>query len=370
MNSDRLLSTFLDLIQIDSISRKEAEVARYCKDALEQAGCSVFIDKTTKMTGSNTGNLIATLPSSPAAALGKLYFSAHMDTVNPGEGIKPVIVDGVIRPSGDTILGSDDKAGIAAILELVRTLNEEGKPHPEIVVLFTVCEETSLLGASSIDASAFNGEPCFVLDGDGKPGVIDIGSPFHVVFKAMFTGKAAHAGVEPEKGISAISIAAKAVLGLQLGRIDQYTTANIGTIIGGNANNIVPDSCTITGEFRVMDGSNLDAMKAQFESVMNTAADEMGGKALVEWTGEFPGYQLADDDPLVQLVLRQARELGLEARTLLSGGMSDANVYTGDGLKTLVLGTGMSDVHGLGEHLAVKDLEDLARLCISIAYAS
>ena len=366
MNKERLLATFLDLVQITSPSKQEAAVAAYCKTALEQAGCSVHIDDTTEVTGSNTGNLIATLSGTLP---GKLYFSAHMDTVNPGESIIPVITDGVIRSSGDTILGGDDKVGVAAIIELVRTLSEESRPHPDIGVMFSVCEEISLLGALSIDASNFHEEPCFVLDGEGKPGSVTIGSPHHSIFRATFTGKAAHAGVEPEKGLSAIKLAAKAILDMELGRIDEYTTANVGTISGGNAINVVPGSCAIAGEFRVMDESKLAGMQAQLESAMNNAIDELGGEVCITWDKEFPGYQHSKDDPLVQMVLKQAGKLGFEAKTMFSGGMSDANAYTGGGLKALVLGTGMTDVHSLNESLAIQDLEDLARLCIAISYA-
>ena len=364
MDADRLLSTFLDLVRIDSPSRDEAAVAAYCKEALEQAGCSVRIDETMAFTGSNTGNLIATLPGTRP---GKLYFSAHMDTVNPGQGIRPCIIDGIIRAGGDTVLGGDDKVGIAAIIELVRCLAKEERPHPEIGVLFSVCEEISLLGAQAMDSGDFGGEPCLVLDGEGKPGTIIIGSPFNYKFKATFTGKAAHAGIAPEKGVSAISIAAKAILGMELGRLDDKTTANVGTIQGGNANNIVADSCVVTGEFRAMDEPRVAQVRAQLSSAMDDAAALMGGAVSVEWVREYPGFTVEETDPLVQRLLLQARALGLEAQAVMSGGGSDANIYTDKGLMALVFGTGMADVHGLSESLAIRDLEDLAHLCISIA---
>ena len=316
MNRARLLSTLLDLIQIDSPSKREAAVASYCKDELEKLGCKVSIDKTSAATGSDTGNLVATLPGSLP---GKLYFSAHMDTVSPGEGIVPVITDGIIRSKGDTILGGDDKVGIAVIIEMIKTLKEEARPHPTIVVLLSVCEEISLLGAMSIDASDFRGEPCFVLDGDGKPGVVVIGSPFHYEFAATFTGRAAHAGIEPEKGISAIRLAAKAVLGMELGRLDDQTTANVGTIAGGNAINIIADTCVLTGEFRVLDETKVETMKAQLASAMYAATEEMGGQVALEWTGEYAGFKIPEQDSLVQLVLREAKKLGLETKTMVSG---------------------------------------------------
>jgi tripeptide aminopeptidase len=408
MNAERLLDTFLDLVRIDSPSLAEADVAAYCKQALEQAGCVVRFDDTTLVTGSNTGNLIATLPANPAdafvsdAAVGaapasgtsaaiasdtgaassrtssasfhaspqKLYFSAHMDCVGPCEGIEPVIADGIIRSGGDTILSGDDRVGLAAVIELMRTLAEEARPHPEIGVLFSVGEEIGLRGAYALDATGFDGEPCFVLDANGSPGVVIIGAPFRYVFTARFTGKAAHAGIEPEKGVSAIALASKAVLATQLGRLDEYTTANVGTISGGSAFNVVPEVCTVTGEFRAMDEQRVNEVKAQLTTAFEDAVRDSGGSVRIDWDEEYPGFQIREDDPFVQLVLNEATALGLPAQTVITGGGSDANIFASKGLNPLVLGTGMTDVHSTTESLAVADLESLTRLCIALVYGS
>jgi tripeptide aminopeptidase len=396
MDAERLLDTFLALVRIDSPSLHEAGVAAYCKAALEEAGCTVRFDDSAAQTGSDTGNLIASLPAVLADAAGgvgasagtgtddggtcitggsgdvafaKRYFSAHMDTVNPGEGIEPVITDGVIRPAGATILGGDDKVGVAVIIELVRTLSASDRPHPEIGILLSVGEEIGLRGAHAIDPSDFNGEPCFVLDANGSPGTVIIAAPSHYLFTATFSGRAAHAGIEPEKGISAIVLASKAVLGMELGRLDEHTTANVGTRTGGNVFNIVPDSCVVTGEFRALDEERLDEVKTQLSTAIDAAVDGSGGSVAVEWEEEYRSFCIDADDALVRRVLDEARVLGLPAQALVTGGGSDANVFAEMGLRPLVLGTGMTDVHGLGESLAVKDLEDLARFCVAIAYA-
>ena len=370
MNRQRLLDTFLELVRIDSVSYNEAAVAAYCKQALEQAGCEVHIDDTAAVTGSNTGNLIALLPARPPAAPpARLYFSAHMDTVNPGQGIVPIIEDGIIRPQGQTILGGDDKVGVAAIIELVRSLAESDRPHPEIGVLLSVCEEVSLLGAYAIDDSGFSGQPCLVLDANGSPGIVIIGAPFHIHFTVTFSGVAAHAGIEPERGVSAIDLAARALTGMQLGRLDAHTTANIGTIRGGNANNIVADSCVVTGEFRAMDKQRLGEVQDQLQLAIDQAVEGSGGQADVQWHQQYPGFEVPQDDKLVQLVLEQAHSLGLPAKAIFTGGGSDANVLADKGLHPLVLGTGMTNVHGLSEQLAVKDLEDLTSLCLAVSYA-
>lgn len=376
MNKQRLLDTFIELAQISSPSRSEASVAAYCKKALEQAGCTVMVDDSGAATGSDTGNIIATLPGTVAEAApgvlpGKLYFSAHMDTVNPCEGIRPIIQEGVIRSAGDTILGGDDKAGVAAIIETVRTLVEEGGPHPPIGVLLSTCEELGLLGAHAMDPTNYQGDLCLVLDGGGMPGTVVIGAPYHFVFEATFTGKAAHAGVEPEKGLSAISLAAKAVLAMELGKLGPNKTANVGTINGGNATNVVPDTCQITGEFRTMDRDEVDLMRANMDGAMHQALAGTKGQGQVEikWTQEYPGFILPEEDPHIQMVLAQAKAMGLDAKAMLSGGGSDANVFAAAGLKALVLGTGMTDIHGLSESLAIADLESLTQLCLAIVHA-
>jgi tripeptide aminopeptidase len=381
MNAERLLNTFLDLVRIDSPSLAEADVAAYCKQALEQAGCVVRFDDSALATGSNTGNLIATLPANPASVSAasassadappqKLYFSAHMDCVGPCGGIEPVIADGIIRSSGDTILSGDDRVGLAAVIELVRTLAEEDKPRPEVGVLFSVGEEIGLRGAYALDANDFDGEPCFVLDANGSPGVVIIGAPFRYLFTARFTGKAAHAGIEPEKGVSAIALASKAVLAMRLGRLDEHTTANVGTISGGSAFNVVPEICTVTGEFRAMNEQRVSEVKAQLTTAFEDAVRDSGGSVKINWDEEYPGFQIREDDPFVRLVLDEATALGLPAQTVITGGGSDANILANKGLNPLVLGTGMTDVHSTTESLAVADLEALARLCIALVYGS
>jgi tripeptide aminopeptidase len=382
MNPERLLNTFLELVRIDSPSLQEGAVAAYCKTALEQAGCTVRFDDSAARTGSNTGNLIATLPAragqgdktsgtlapSPSVPLAPsaLFFSAHMDTVTPAEGIEPVVANGVITSAGETVLGGDDKAGVAAIIELVRVLAEGTMPHPEIGILLSVGEEIGLLGAREMTLEGFNGEPCFVLDANGSPGVVIVGAPYHYLFTATFTGKAAHAGIEPEKGTSAIVLASEAIAAMGLGRLDEHTTANVGTITGGSAFNIVAGSCVVTGETRALDKQRVDEVNAQITAACTEAVQGTEGSVSIEWEEEYRGFRTDENDPLVQHVLGAARSLGLPAQVALTGGGSDANVFAEKGLRPLVLGTGMTDVHSPNESLAIKDLEDLARLCIAI----
>ncbi|TLM98071.1 MAG: M20/M25/M40 family metallo-hydrolase, partial [Actinobacteria bacterium] len=229
---ERLLATFLDLVRIYGPSGSEAPVAAYCARALEEAGCEVRFDDSAVVTGSDTGNLIAQLRGDAPATL---VLSAHLDTVEPAGGVEPVVRGGVVLSAGDTILGADDKAGLAAAIECVRRLAESDGPRPNVRCVFTVQEEVGLTGAKALDPVDAQGDLCLVLDADGAPGGIVIGAPTHYTFTARFTGRAAHAGVRPEDGISAIAMAAWAIARLPIGRIDEMTTANVGTVHGGTA---------------------------------------------------------------------------------------------------------------------------------------
>ncbi|MDR2672363.1 MAG: M20/M25/M40 family metallo-hydrolase [Coriobacteriales bacterium] len=412
MDSRRLLNTFLDLVKIDSPSRQEAALAHYCAEVLQACGCAVRFDDTAVQTGSNTGNLFAVLPArgkkdgpahaasavvagaapahaaTPAATdpallpttdpfdsgtpARALCFSAHMDCVPPCVGVEPVIENGIIRSGGETILGGDDKVGIAAILELVRSLAQSTRSHPQINVIFSVQEELNLIGAKAMCLDEFAGQFCYVLDAVGSPGIVINGAPYQHSYEAVYTGLAAHAGVAPEKGISAIRAAARAVAALPQGRIDNISTANVGTIHGGSKNNIVAEECVVTGECRSHDPDRLAALHECIDATLRRACEPIDGAGPahvhVEWELTYEGFSLAEDAPEVVLALKSARNLGLLAATHISGGGADTNVFVQAGMKAVSLSSGMDQIHSTSEQLALTDLEDLARLVIEIAY--
>ncbi len=384
VNTERLLNTFLELVQIDSPSGAEAGVAAYCKETLEAAGCVVRFDDSSIITGSDVGNLFATLVAfgGEASLSSKpLYFSAHMDNVNPCTGVKPRVEGGFVYSDGTTVLGGDDKVGIAAIIETVRCLKEgeaQGEPHPEIRVLLSVREEQGLMGAKAMDITEFadaQGALCYVLDAAGKPGLVVNGAPYQHSYQARYTGLAAHAGIAPESGISAIRAAAKAVASLAQGRIDEQTTANVGTITGGTANNVVAEQCLVTGEIRSHDEDRLIAFEADVDKTLKAAAEDDGtgaGPVGVEvvWEVNYEGFFASEDSPEVTLALRAARKLGLEARTEVGDGGADTNILVSYGLAAISLGCGMERIHSTDERLAIQDLEDLARLTMSIVRES
>lgn len=360
MNAQRVLDTFLEMVAIDSPSYNEAAMARYCRAKLEGMGFAVRFDESQKHTGSDTNQIIATLP---ATGQGRIAFSAHMDCVKPCTGIQPRIADGVVRSDGTTILSADDKAGIAQIFEGVQSVIDAGVSHPEITVLLSVCEEQGVGGAPYFPEALFD-EPVLtlVMDAEGHAGSIVLAAPWHYTFTATFTGRAAHAGVEPEAGRNAIAMAAAAIDAMQLGRLDDQTTASIGVIEGGKATNIVPDTCVVRGECRSIDQGKAEAARDTIDAALRSGAETYGGQVPIEWELSYPGISVAQDDSDVQQIVRAAKAAGLHPVFETSGGGSDANVLWPKGCKAIPLGTGMKDFHSLEESIALADLEGAAYL--------
>lgn len=360
----RLVETFLDLVRIDSPSCFESAVARYCEIALLESGCTVWFDDSAPVTGSDIGNLIAELPGD---APGVLILSAHMDCVEPCRGVVPEVREGVVFSAGDTVLGADDKAGIAVAIECVRRLAESTEPRPTIRCVFTVQEEVGLNGAKALEDAVVEADLCLVLDADGSPGVIVTGAPTHYTFDARFRGRAAHAGVRPEDGISAIAMAAQAVTQLPIGRIDPITTANVGTISGGTATNVIAGQTVVTGECRSLDRQQVEDVRESMGAIMRRVAAEAGGAVDIEWTLEYEGFSLDDDDPRLGLLSAACVDAGLTPVFATTGGGSDANIIASRGVPTVVLSCGMRGVHGTDESIVVSDLESLTHLCLAVA---
>ena len=262
-NNKRLIDEFLELVQIDSPSSKEGNVAKVLVKKLEEIGLSVEVDNAGEIHGGETGNVIATLKGNREGK--KILFSSHMDTVSPGIGIKPIIDEeaGIIKSDGTTVLGSDDKAGIAAILEGLRYIKENNIEHSDITVVFSIWEEGGLFGAKSLDYSKLDVDYGFVLDSGGSPGEIIVKAPGQDRIAVKIKGRPAHAGLQPEAGISAIMVASRAIENMNLLRIDEETTANIGIVKGGEATNIVMPELEIIAEARSLDEGKLDAQTSQ-----------------------------------------------------------------------------------------------------------
>jgi len=360
----RVLATFLEAVRIDSPSGEEAAFGAWCAERLAALGFTVRFDDTAEASGSDSGNLIAQREG--VAGSTTVVLSAHLDTVEPGRGIEPVVEDGIVRSAGRTVLGADDKAGIAAIFEALERLNDRGVATGPVRVLFTTGEEMGLQGAKALDAADCSGDLCLVLDANGEVGGIVVASPTQYTFDATFEGVPAHAGVEPEKGRSAIVMAANAIARMRIGRVDAETTANVGVIRGGSATNVMAAECVLRGECRSIDPAKVEAVRGEMDEAMHAAANEGGGKVRTAWTKEYEGFRFGADDPRLLLVEEACREVGLTPRLFETGGGSDANVLAAKGLPSIVLSCGMTDVHSMGETVAVADLESLSGLLVAV----
>lgn len=367
LNQERLINEFLELVQIDSETKHEANIAKVLKEKFQQLGVEVLEDNARETTDHEANNLICNLPGTITDS-DKIYFTAHMDTVTPGKGIQPSIKDDYIVSDGTTILGADDKAGIAVILEAIRVINEQGIEHGPLQFIITVGEESGLAGAKAIDASLMTADYGYALDSDGEVGNIVVEAPYQSHIVAKIFGRSAHAGVAPEKGISAITVAAKSIAKMKLGRIDDATTANIGYFKGGKATqtNVVCDTVEIVAEARSLHGDALEKQLASMKQAFQETADKFGATAEVTITTMYPGFQHQATDKVIQIAQQAAQTLQLPSELLKSGGGSDANIFNGHGVPTVNLSVGYEHIHTTKERIHVRHLVNLTKLVLQI----
>lgn len=379
VNKDRLKRLFLELVQIDSLSRHEREIALRLKRELEDVGAVCQFDSAGDAVKGNTGNLVGRLAGTVSDAPA-LLLCAHMDTVVPGEGVKPIIEGDIVRTDGTTVLGGDDKSGCAIICEALRQVREHNIPHGPIDVVFTICEEVGLLGAKHLDLSMVSAREGIVFDSDA-PGYLFVRAPGAQALRFTVKGLEAHAGMCPERGISAIKVASEAIAAMRLGRIDDETTANLGLIQGGRAINIVPNEVTVRGEARSRDAAKLAAqiehMVACFKDAAARASVTIEGKRVTaeldySVTPEYAAMNVPDDAPLVRKVVEAASRTGRVVKPEAMGGGCDANIFNQRGLTVANLGTGMRDIHTVREWLNVNDMIATAEVTLELIkqYAS
>ena len=364
VNKERMLAEFFELVKIKTSSRQERAIADLLKAKLAACALEVSEDDLGAKIGGESGNIIGFLAgNAPAPAL---LFTAHMDSVECCEGIEPVLKDGIISSAGNTILGSDDKSGVTAILEALRLVQEEKILHGDIQVVFTVAEECGLLGAKHISESLLRAKIGYALDSSGSPGEIVLMAPGQNQLDIIIHGKKAHAGLAPEEGINAIVVAGKCLGMIQDGRIDGETTANVGMIKGGLATNIVPDEVEIKAEAR---SRNLEKLAKQTEHMQKTfeeVAKTQGAQAKVKISKSYDPYVLAEDSAVALIASAAATAIGLQPVFKGTGGGSDANFFNANGVAMAVLGTGMSKVHTTEEYIKEKDLYGAGELVFSI----
>ncbi len=361
INEERMVQRFLDLVRIYSPSFHEADVASVLEREMETLGMVVRNDGTGP---GNTGNVIGHMRGDGSGT--PILLCAHMDTVEPAQGIRPVIENGVVRSDGTTILSADCKASVATILEVLHVVKEESLPHGDVEAVFTYGEEQGLVGAKNIDVSLLNARFGFVADSSNSPGAIVTEGPAQDKIAAIFHGKAAHSGVEPEKGINALRAAADALYHMPLGRIDEETTANIGVIKGGSARNVVPDRVELEGEARSRSTEKLDRQTRAMVDAMTAAAERVGARLELDVQRSYEAYRLEERSPVVKLAREAAEEAGLESRLVASGGGTDAHILNSRGIPTAVIGTGMSQPHSVEEHIALSDMVGLANHLLAL----
>ena len=365
MNKERLINAFIELVQIDSETKNEAEIATFLKNKFTDLGLDVTEDDSKKETGHGAGNLICNLKGT-MGEVDTIYFTSHMDTVVPGNGIKPSIKDGYIISDGTTILGADDKAGIAAIFEAIHILQENNIKHGDIQFIITAGEESGLVGAKAFDHTLLKAKYGYALDSDGSVGDIIVAAPTQARLYVVMKGKTAHAGVAPERGVSAITLAAKAISKMPLGRIDEETTANIGSFAGGQQTNIVCDHVEIHAEARSLIPEKMEAQVAKMKEAFESTAKKLGGSAEVHVEVMYPGFKQKAGDEVVEIARNAAKSIGRESKLLESGGGSDANVFAGFGIPTVNLAVGYEEIHTTNERIAVDELIKTAELVTAI----
>ncbi len=354
--SEKIVDEFIRLAKIYGPSGNERAAADYLKSRLKETGFTVFEDDAGKKVGGNTGNIIACLKGNSDSDI-TLLFSTHMDTVTPCENVNPVIKDGVIYSDGTTILGADDRSGIAAVICGIERARNEGIPFPDIEFVVSVAEEKGLLGAENLDFSRLKSSMGFVLDCSLSPGNIVSETPSHAVFDIKCTGKAAHAGIAPEKGINSIQMAAMAIAQIPLGRINEETVMNIGQINGGSATNIVPEETIISGEIRCFNEMALTNIFDNTKMVFEKAAADAGGTVEVLKMSRYAGYKLEKKSQIVNVISNAIKNLGKEITFNKYSGGSDANVFNLRGIPSVPVGMGVKNVHSRQESIAVENLK-------------
>ncbi|AEV67821.1 M20/M25/M40 family metallo-hydrolase [Acetivibrio clariflavus] len=364
VNRQRMVDEFLELVRIDSLTYKEKEMAECLKAKLSNMGLSVEEDDAGIKIGGNSGNLICKIDGNKSVPA--VLLMAHMDTVTPGIGKKPVIDGNIIRTDGTTVLGGDDAAGIECILEAIRVLKENNLPHGDIFVVFTVAEEGGLWGAKNLDISRINAKYAFVMDDGGNIGHVAVNAPAQNKIDVIVTGKAAHAGMEPEKGVSAIQIAAEAISNMKLGRIDDETTANVGVINGGQATNIICDKVEIKAEARSRDMIKLQSQTEHMKECFYNAAQKYGGS--IDFKSEllYPSFSISEQDDIIKILKEASKKAGVELVLEATGGGSDTNIINSKGIKAVDVSVGMDKVHSVEEQICIDDLVKAAEFLIAI----
>ena len=361
---------FCELVRIDSLSGREGAAMAVVEAKLRALGLEPVRDDAGAAIEGETGNLIAKLPAT-ASGLPTVMANAHVDTVQPGEGIEPTRTGDTIRSAGDTILGADDKAGVVVILAALRQLLADPFPHGEVQVVFTIAEEVGLWGARYLDYSLVSPDYVFVFDGGQEVGELTVAAPSAKKMTWTVHGVAAHAGVHPERGVNAIQAASQAIAAMNMGRLDEETTANIGRLEGGLARNIVPDRCEAWGEARSHDEAKLATQVEHMSACFRQAvAAHAGASVEEEVESSYQRFRLSAEDEVVRVAMQAAISLGATPQLKVGGGGSDANVFNERGIPAVICACGGYDAHGTGETVSVSAMARTAEWLVEMVRVS
>lgn len=351
--SERMINQFMEMVQIDGESSNESNFIKYLEGEYQKLGAETIID--------SYGNLIAKLPAKGCEGKEPILLSCHADTVKPGIGIEPVLKDGIIRSKGDTILGADDKAGIAEMLEALRI----AEVHPPIEVAISREEEIGLFGVKNLDYSKLTAKKGFLLDNDTLDTII-IGGPSYFAIDVTVKGKSAHAGMEPEKGINAIVAASKAISALNLGRLDHETTANVGIIEGGIVRNGVPDKAEFKAECRSLKHDKAQKLADEMKEIITKEVESFGAKVEIKENNLCKAVDIPESSFTVELSKKALKSVGIDAKATFMTGFTDASIYNNMGIEMAVVGIGARNEHATDEHIYIEDMEKASKMIVEL----
>jgi tripeptide aminopeptidase len=360
MNEKRLIELFLEVVKIDALSGNEKPVADFIKTFLNKFNYNIELDESDKYSKSNTGNLICKIGSG-----GDFVFTSHMDTARSTKNVKPIITDDKITSSGDTVLGVDNRVGVAVLLFTLERIAQENIPVKDFTIAFTTCEETTLYGSKYLGLNG-NIKKGFVFDSGYRPGDFIYSACGAIGFVLKVIGKASHSGISPEKGINSLQVASKAICKLPLGRIDEETTMNIGIIKSGSAVNVIPEFTEMDGEVRSF---NLKKAENYFDSLLNTfhnEAKELNAKIEYDHFWDFKPYSVDEKEDVYKEIVNAITKVGLSPRPRISLGGSDANSLNAKGIKSVNIGIGAQNPHSNDEFIFIEDLIKTAEIALEL----
>ncbi len=364
VNRDRMINEFVELVKIDSLSYKEREIADRIKEKLNAMGYNVFEDDAGKKVGGNAGNIICKIKGNKDVPA--IMLVAHMDTVVPGIGKKPIVKEDIITSDRTTVLGADDISGMVCILEIARVLKENAISHGDIYAVFTIAEEKGLIGAKNLDYDKIDAKYGFVLDVGGESGNVVIRQPIKHATSITVLGRAAHAGSRPEEGINAIQLASKAIAKMKLGRIDSETTANIGVIRGGQASNIVCDRVEMKAEARSLDREKLEAQVKHMEKCFVIAAKEYGGKIEFASKETSGGFNIPEDAEIIKILKKTAELTNFNLNLIATGGVSDTCILNNNGIQAVNVCSGAHKSHSLEEWVSINCMVKTTKFLLAV----